>query len=157
MSARERKSARGNKFAFALFSDTTGQFEAVIFSDTLHQCRDLLQPGNPVIVSVEAERDGDTIKLRVGGIEALDNAARSVEQGLALAIDEGVLAKEHKSEMMAELRGILKPGKGQIRLNVSVGSAGKMCELLLPGRYDNGPQTRGRLGTIPGVQRITEF
>ncbi|MGI9403572.1 MAG: DNA polymerase III subunit alpha, partial [Hyphomicrobium sp.] len=37
VSARERKSQRGNKFAFGLFSDTTGQFEAVIFSDTLAQ------------------------------------------------------------------------------------------------------------------------
>ena len=35
VSARERKSQKGNKFAFAMFSDTSGQFEAVIFSDTL--------------------------------------------------------------------------------------------------------------------------
>ncbi len=35
IAARERRSQKGNKFAFALFSDTSGQFEAVIFSDTL--------------------------------------------------------------------------------------------------------------------------
>ncbi len=35
ISARERRSQKGNKFAFAMFSDTSGQFEAVIFSDTL--------------------------------------------------------------------------------------------------------------------------
>jgi len=43
---------RGNKFAFAMFSDTTGQFEAVIFSDTLAAARDLLEPGTPVKLTV---------------------------------------------------------------------------------------------------------
>ena len=32
IAARERRSQKGNKFAFATFSDATGQFEAVIFS-----------------------------------------------------------------------------------------------------------------------------
>ena len=35
VSARERRSQKGNKFAFAMFSEPTGQFEAVIFSETL--------------------------------------------------------------------------------------------------------------------------
>ena len=39
IAARERSSQKGNKFAFAMFSDTTGQFEAVIFSDTLAPAR----------------------------------------------------------------------------------------------------------------------
>ena len=59
VSARERKSAKGNKFAFAMFSDTSGQFEAVIFSDTLTAAGDLLAPGTPVVVGVEAEMDGE--------------------------------------------------------------------------------------------------
>ena len=65
ISARERRSQKGNKFAFAMFSDATGQFEAVIFSDTLAPARDLLEPGTPVLLAVEAERDGDTLKMRV--------------------------------------------------------------------------------------------
>ena len=35
VSSRERRSQKGNKFAFAMFSEPTGQFEAVIFSETL--------------------------------------------------------------------------------------------------------------------------
>ena len=87
ISARERKSQRGNKFAFAVFSDTTGQFEAVVFSDTLAQCRDLLEPGTAVLLSVAAERDGDTVKLRVEGLEALDKAAAGVQRGLRVVLD----------------------------------------------------------------------
>ena len=68
----ERKSQRGNKFAFAMFSDTTGQFEAVVFSDTLAQCRDLLEPGTAVLLNVVAERDGDAVKMRVEGQDQPD-------------------------------------------------------------------------------------
>ena len=39
VSARERRSQKGNKFAFAMFSEPTGQFEAVIFSETLAASR----------------------------------------------------------------------------------------------------------------------
>ena len=35
IAARERRSAKGNKFAFAMFSDASGQFEAIVFADTL--------------------------------------------------------------------------------------------------------------------------
>src|SRR5690606_15930946 len=77
IAARERRSAKGNTFAFASFSDPTGQFEAIVFSDTLAAARDLLEPGTPVLVTVEAERDGETLKLRAQMIEALDKAAAS--------------------------------------------------------------------------------
>ena len=36
VSVRERRSQKGNKFAFAMFSDSTGQFESIIFSDVLN-------------------------------------------------------------------------------------------------------------------------
>ena len=38
----ERKSARGNRFAFAQLTDPTGQYEVTIFSDVLEKCRDYL-------------------------------------------------------------------------------------------------------------------
>src|SRR5690606_23245980 len=71
----ERKSRNGNRFAFVGFSDPTGQFETVIFSDTLSVARDLLEPGKPVIVSVEADLDGDEIKLRAQAIQPIDDNA----------------------------------------------------------------------------------
>ena len=90
IAARERRSQKGNKFAFATFSDATGQFEAVIFSDTLAASRELLEPGTPVIVSVEAERDGETMKMRVQSLEALDKAAASVPRNLKLVLDRKI-------------------------------------------------------------------
>src|SRR5690606_11005584 len=45
-SKQERKTRTGNRMGVVQFSDTTGQFEAVLFSEALAQYRELLEPGN---------------------------------------------------------------------------------------------------------------
>ncbi len=156
INARERRSQKGNKFAFAMFSDTTGQFEAVIFSDTLIACRDLLEPGTPVLISVEAERDGDTVKMRVQGMEALDKAAQAVERGLRVVLDRRVV--ERRKSTLAELKSSLKPGpKGEIRLVLPLEEKGAELELVLPGKYDVSPAQRGAMMTVPGVVEVVEI
>ena len=155
VSARERRSAKGNKFAFAMFSDTTGQFEAVIFSDTLAQAGDLLEPGTPVLVSVEAERDGDMVKMRVQGIESLDRAAGAVQKGLKLVLAPPSTPASRTA--LAEIRGALRPGRGEIRLVLQLEERAKEVEFVMPGRYEVGPMLRGVLSTVPGVLEIVEM
>jgi DNA polymerase-3 subunit alpha len=156
IAARERKSQRGNKFAFGMFSDTTGQFEAVIFSDTLAAARDLLEPGTPVLLSVTAERDGETMKMRVEGMEALDKAAANVQRGLKVVLDRRLIEKN--AAPMALLKSRLKPGgKGEIRLVVALGDRGKEVEFVVPGRYDVSPSSAGILATTPGVVEVLEI
>jgi DNA polymerase III subunit alpha len=156
ISARERKSQRGNKFAFAMFSDTTGQFEAVVFSDTLTKAGDLLEPGKPVLIAVSAERDGDTVKMRVEGIEALDKAAANVQRGLKVVLDRHVL--QNGGNPVAKLKSHLKQGgKGEIRLVVALEDRGREVELIIPGRYDVSPSSAGILSTAPGVVDVLEI
>ncbi|WP_208989658.1 DNA polymerase III subunit alpha, partial [Pseudovibrio sp. POLY-S9] len=45
----ERKTRTGNQMGIVRISDPTGQYEAVMFSETLNQCRDLLEPGQSVV------------------------------------------------------------------------------------------------------------
>lgn len=156
VSARERKSAKGNAFAFAMFSDTTGQFEAVIFSDTLNASRHLLEPGTPVVVGIEAEYDGETIKMRVQGIESLNSAAGAVRCPLRITLDGHALSNGKSETLLAELRESLKPGRDEIRLIVDVADRSQVCELVLPGRYDTTPPSRGILSAIDGVVTVDE-
>jgi DNA polymerase-3 subunit alpha len=156
ISSRERKSQKGNKFAFAILSDASGQYEAVIFSDTLARARDLLEPGTPLLLTVEAERDGETLKMRVQSIEALETAAANVQRGLKLVLDRG-LAQAHGARL-DELRTLLKSGgKGEIRLVVPLPDRGQEVELTLPGRYEIGPMQMGELSTLPGILEILEI
>ncbi len=161
LSARARMSAKGNKFAFAMFSDQTGQFEAVIFSDTLAASEHLLEPGKPVLVSIEAERDGETTKMRVLGLEDLDSAAQNVQRGIKVVLDARLLAAQKVS--LADIKAQLKPGsgKGDVCLVVPFGAVAgvegaREVEFALPGRYDTGPTAQGLLSAMAGVMEVIE-
>jgi DNA polymerase-3 subunit alpha len=156
LSARERRSQKGNKFAFAMFSDATGQFEAVIFSDTLAQCRDLLVAGAAVIVSVEAERDGDTLKLRVQSVESLDKAAAAIPRNVKVVLDAGALADSRTK--LAEVRAKLRPASrgGEIRLVLPMPDIGREMEFIVAGKFEVAPKDRGELAAIAGVLDVIE-
>ncbi len=159
IAARERRSQKGNKFAFASFSDATGQFEAVIFSDTLAVSRELLEPGTPVIVSVEAELDGDTLKMRVQSIEALDKAASSVPRNLKLVLDQRQCSGPNAGRL-SEMSSRLKPsprGGGEVRIVLPLLDRGREMEFVLPGRYDVSPQEAGRIAAFPVVAEVVEL
>ncbi len=59
----ERKSARGNRFAFVQLSDPTGLYEVTVFSDTLEAARDYLETGANVVLTVEATMESEQLKL----------------------------------------------------------------------------------------------
>ena len=161
VSARERRSQKGNKFAFAMFSDQTGQFEAVIFSDTLNACRDLLVSGTPVVISVEAERDGDAVKMRVQGLEALDKAAAHVQRGWRIVIDGRAVKRNPK--VLDELKSHLAPGGGggvkggEIKLDLQLYERDKSLIIPLKGKWDVSASRKGELMTVPGVIEVGEM
>jgi DNA polymerase-3 subunit alpha len=155
VSARERRSQKGNKFAFAMFSEPTGQFEAVIFSETLAASRSLLEPGTAVLISVEGERDGETLKLRAQSIESLDQAAQGVQRGLKVVLDRRVL--QGGKSGLADLKARLKPGgKGVISISVELDDRGREVEIAMPGRFDISPAQKGAIATVPGVLEVVD-
>jgi len=144
-----------------MFSDTSGQFEAVVFSDTLAQCRDLLEPGTPVLLAVEAERDGEAVKMRVQSVEALDKAAGALEQGLRVVLDPALVGAQRanlaglKSELSRALRTSRKGG--EVRIVLPLSDTGREIEFSMPGRYDVSPSVAGRVSTLPGVIEVAEI
>jgi DNA polymerase-3 subunit alpha len=156
ISARERRSQKGNRFAFVVFSEPTGQFEAVLFSDTLAQARELLEPGTAVLASVEGEREGENLKLRVQAIEPLDRAAAGVQRGLKLILDTDRIAAQ--AARFEVLQRVFKPGgSGEIRLVLPLAADGREVEFALPGRYDVSPSQRAVLATVPGVIEVVDL
>src|SRR5947207_5686945 len=58
----ERTSAKGNRFAFVQCSDQSGAFELTVFSELLGSKRNLLEPGQAVLVSTDGRLDGEQVK-----------------------------------------------------------------------------------------------
>jgi len=156
VSARERRSQKGNKFAFAVFSEPTGQFEAVIFSETLAASRSLLEAGSAVLLTVEGERDGEALKLRVQTVQSLDEAANGLQRGLKVVIDSRAFAAD--SGRLDELKALLKPGgKGIVCLSMALADRGRQVEIAMPGHFDISPAQKSAIATVPGVLEVVDF
>jgi DNA polymerase III subunit alpha len=155
VSVRERRSQKGNKFAFALFSEPTGQFEAVIFSEVLAHARALLEPGTAVLITLEGEREGDGLKLRAQAIQSLDEAANTMQRGLKVVLDRRAI--EADNGRLAELKARLKPGKGLVCLSMALTDRGREVEFAMPGRFDTSPAQKGALATLLGVLEVVDI
>ncbi len=145
----ERRSKAGNRFAFISFSDPTGQFEAICFSDTLQAARDMLEPGTSVIARVEADVDGEEIKLRLQSVELLEKAAAASVQGIQIFIRD-----EKPVESIAKR---LQPGgKAPVRLTL-MSDTGREIEISLGNKFMITPQVRGALKAVQGVVDVQEL
>ena len=155
VSARERRSQKGNKFAFAVFSEPTGQFEAVIFSETLAASRHLLESGTAVLLTVEGERDGEALKLRVQSIQSLDEATEGLQRGLKVVLDGRAFQAKGRLD---ELKAMLKPGgKGTVCLSMMLEDRRREVEIAMPGRFDISPAQKGAISTVPGVLEVVDI
>jgi DNA polymerase-3 subunit alpha len=154
IAARERRSQKGNKFAFALFSDTSGQFEAVIFSDTLAQARSLLESGNAVLLDVEGERDGEALKIRVQSVKSLDEAVEQIPRRIRILVDGDALG--HNPAVLDQLKTLLRPGKGEAMIELRLADYARPVPIVPKARYDLSARTIGRITTVPGVIEVIE-
>ena len=145
----ERRSKAGNKFAFVGFSDPSGQFESICFSDTLAAARDLLEPGKAVIVRVEADVEGEEVKLRLQGVEVLDKAAAAIVMGLKIFVRD---ARPLESIAMRLANG----GRAPVRL-VMLQDKGREVELSLGNKFTVTPQIKGAIKAIDGVVDVQDY
>ena len=148
----ERKSARGNRFAFVQLSDPTGLYEVTVFSDTLEAARDLLDPGRNVVLTVEATLEGETLKLLARGAQPIDTvAAEAGATALRIHLDRAEAAAS-VAALLARLEG---RSKAQVTICVPDGS-GREIDLTLPRPFAVTPQAKGALKAVPGVVMVEE-
>jgi len=146
----DRRAKSGNAFAFLGLSDGTGEFEAVIFSDTLATSRDYLEPNMSVVVGVEADVDGEDVRLKIATVQPVDKVASETSNGLRLFIDD--------ARALSSIQACLPPkGRGQLSLIVDADAGKKEVEITLPGRFDVTPQARGALKAIDGVVHVEDL
>ncbi|WP_111431007.1 DNA polymerase III subunit alpha [Rhodobacteraceae bacterium DSL-40] len=154
----ERKSARGNRFAFVKLSDPTGLYEVRMFSDVLDVARDFLEPGRNVVLTVVATPEGDELGLQAKGAQPIDLALRSTASaGLRLFVDE-----ERALGSLATRLGMIKSETRSAPLGpVSIVLMGAdlpgEVELALPEPFPVTPQVIGALKAVQGVVHVEEY
>ncbi|MEM6739090.1 MAG: DNA polymerase III subunit alpha [Pseudomonadota bacterium] len=156
----ERKSARGNRFAFVGLSDPTGLYEVTVFSDTLEQARENLEPGCNVMITAEATLEADQLKLLCRSVEPID---RAVATGQGAATGFRVFVEE--AEAIPILRAVLARAtdeakaapRGSIRLTLLAPDLPGEVDVSLGDTLPVSPQLRGALKAVGGVATVEDL
>src|SRR5262249_670213 len=131
-----------------------------IFSETLSLSRHLLEAGTAVLLTVEGERDGEVLKLRVQAIQSLDEAPEGLQRGLKGVLDGQAL--QANAGGLGEGKALLKPGgkgggKGWVCLSMLLEDRRREVEIAMPGHFDISPALRGAIATVAGVLEVVDI
>ncbi|TIW03079.1 MAG: DNA polymerase III subunit alpha, partial [Mesorhizobium sp.] len=144
-SKQERKTRTGNKMGVVQFSDTTGQYEAVLFSEGLALFRDMLEPGNSVVIMVSAEDRPEGINLRINAVQSLDDEASRIQKALRIFVRDDRPSPTIQSQLKQR-------GDSQVSIIVLKGAEGEV-EIDL-GRYRISPQIASAMRAVQGVVEV---
>ncbi len=154
----QRKSARGNRFAFLRLSDPTGLYEVRMFSDVLDQAQNHLEAGRSVVLTVEATLEGDELKLLARAAQPIDVAlAGAASAGLRVYVDDATAAPSLATRLAAVAGEAGNRKRGPVNLILMHPDLPGEVEIALPDPYPMSPQIVGALKTLPGVVHVEEF
>jgi DNA polymerase-3 subunit alpha len=140
----ERRTKSGSKMGIVQLSDPSGQYEAIVFQEGLSQWRDLLEKGADLLLTLQANVEGEDVRARIVGVEPLTEAAAKVHKGLRIFVRDANPLPSIESRLRER-------GDGQVSLVVMLGPKEGEVEIRLPGRYSVGPAVAGALKAAPGV------
>jgi DNA polymerase III subunit alpha len=155
----ERKSARGNRFAFAQLSDPTGAYEVTLFSDTLDLAREHLETGSKVMITAEATLDSDQLKLLGRSVGPVDSAvADAVSMGLRIFVDEPGAVSHVASVLTRAADQMPKASRGPIRICClnATGLPGEV-DVALDREFPVTPEIKGAIKSLGGVLAVEEL
>lgn len=151
-SVRQRTSAKGGKrYAFVQLSDPSGPFEITVFSELLEAARDLLEPGTPVLVMVEAQGDGGDVRLTAKAIRSLEKAAADTDAGLRVFVCTPDPLDPLKTLLARHARG-----RSIVSLILQTADGRQEVEVEVPGKYALSPPVRDAIKGLPGVLEVRE-
>lgn len=147
----ERRTKSGNKMGIVNLSDPSGQFEAILFSEGLQRYRDLLEPGNALVLRLSAVLDGEEVRPRIEDVERLDDLANRQKQDLCIFLrDDKALSSI--AERVKPREGVRADGK--VSLVMILDDGAQEVEIELPGRYPVNQQVANAVRAAPGVVNV---
>ncbi|MFB0693172.1 DNA polymerase III subunit alpha [Agrobacterium pusense] len=140
----ERKTRTGNKMGIVTFSDASGQYEAVLFSEGLGQYRDLLEVGKSLVITVQAEERPEGIGLRIQTAQSLEEKSVQMQKALRVYVrDSGPLK--------TVARHLNTRGDGSVYFIVIKDEGSREIEVELTEKYRISPEIAAALRSAHGV------
>jgi DNA polymerase-3 subunit alpha len=126
------------------FSDASGQYEAVLFSEGLGQYRDLLEVGKSLVITVQADERPEGIGLRILTAQSLEEKSVSMQKALRVFVrDSGPL------KMIA--KHLNAKGDGLVSFIVIKDDGQREIEVELTEKFRISPEIAAALRAAPGI------
>ncbi|WP_417689507.1 DNA polymerase III subunit alpha [Roseibium sp.] len=147
LSKQERKTKTGNKMGIVRFSDSTGQFEGLLFKEKLEQFRDVLEPGRSMVILVGADMRDDEPSIRIEQVDPIEKVAARVQKSMRV-----FLRDDRPIPSLA--KHLNQRGEGDVTVVVMLENGAREVEVKLPGRFKLSPEIAGALKAVPGVTDV---
>ena len=148
----KRISKNGNKYAFLEMSDGSSNFEGLLFSEGLSRYEDIINSGNPLLVSVTIDKkeDGANPRMMINTVETLDQAIAEVANGLEIYIND--------VSAVSALRQILsKDRNGHNKIYIKPESSNWDIRIVLQGGFALYGDILTQIRALPGITKVKEI
>ena len=127
---KERTSKKGNKYAYAQFSDTTSNFEAIIFSDVLNSSNELIKNHDLLLLTLEVIKNDNNISLRAQEVLSLRKFINESNKKIKVLADE----KININDLKEHLNKYKNDSGSEFNLLIDINQ--KLVNISIPGKYD---------------------
>ncbi len=144
ISKQERKTRTGNKMGIIVFSDSSGQYEAVLFSEMLNQYRDVLEPGKSFVITAIGEERPEGVSLRLQTIQSLEEKSLQMQKALRVYVRDSGPLRAVAAHLNAR-------GDGLVSFIVIKEEGKREVEVVLQDKYRITPEIAAALRAAPGI------
>eukprot|EP00752_Nemacystus_decipiens_P000780 g780.t1 len=148
--------SRGSKMAFVQMSDASGAFEVTLFQEVLSGAREMLESGEPLLMTVDVQKRGEGAEAE---FRLTATACRPLEEEAAQAAD-GMLIRLRDDSPLAPLTKVFeghgKPGRGRVEIELVDREEGEIG-LTLARTYAINAAFRQAVKSIPGVVDVQDL
>ena len=127
---KERTSKKGNKYAYAQFSDTTSNFEAIIFSDVLNSSNELIKNHDLLLLTLEVIKNDNNISLRAQEVLSLRKFINESNKKIKVLADK----KTNINDLKEHLNKYKNDSGSEFNLLIDINQ--KLVNISIPGKYD---------------------
>ena len=147
--AKKEKKTERSRFAFLQLSDSSAQYEVMLFADVLEQSRHLLEIGTAVMLTADIRVDGDEVKLSGQRLRPLDATADRLDSLLDIELADAAAAIRLKPHL-------IEGGNGaDVRLVIRMPD-GREVVVALPEALSLSHAKRPTVERLEGVVRVIQ-
>jgi len=146
-SRNDRRTRKGTPMAIMTFTDQSGGYECIAFSEQISMYGSVLEVGRSLIIEVEADERPDGISLRLTKAESIDGATEKLGRQLTVF--------PATEKCLPAIRAQLKPGgEGAVTFIVTRDDGAREYEIKIPGGFKLSSEIAGGIKSLAGVTDV---